>query len=471
MHFFLLTISHFSLRARRPGLLPGLLRGRLPGPLPGGVLPSFCGAFALTAWVGAATAAPATAAPATAAPTTATTPPPPPAGAPSGRAPTPGTYRVVLQSPGGDLPFGLDLERQGAGWVAYLINGRERLEVPEVTVSGSNIEIEMPGYENRLTAVAAGNRWQGELTLDKLGGKDQHIPLHAEPSPPYRFLPRAPGAVANVAGRWSVTFAEDSGPSEKAVGEFTQAQDVVTGTVLTDTGDHRFLAGQVHGDELYLSTFDGAHVFLYKARILPDGSLAGDFWSGAAYHERWTAQRDAKAALRDAYSLTSMRPGAKSFEFAFPDLSGTLVSSKDPRFRGKVMIVALSGSWCPNCHDEAAFLAPLYRDNRARGLEIVALMFEHFGDFDRAAAATERFRQRYGIEYTTLIAGVSDKDDAARKLPMLDRVYAFPTMIFIDRKGEVRKIHTGYSGPATGEHYTEFVAEIKSTLDRLLAET
>ncbi len=417
--------------------------------------PAFMGAFALSAWAAAASAAT----------------PPPSSGTPSAAAPSPGTYRVVLQSPGGDLPFGLDLERKGQGWVAYLINGRERLEVTDVTVTGTKIDIRMPGYENRLTAVAAGNRWQGELVLDKLGGKDQHIPLHAEPSRPYRFFPREPGAVANVAGRWSVTFAEDNGPSETAVGEFTQSHDVVTGTVLTDTGDHRFLAGQVHGDELYLSTFDGAHVFLYKAKILPDGSLAGDFWSGAAYHERWTAKRDAQAALRDAYSLTSMRPGAKSFDFAFPDLSGNLVSSKDPRFRGKVLIVALSGSWCPNCHDEAAFLAPLYRDYRARGLEIVALMFEHFGDFDRAAAATTRFRQHYGIEYTTLIAGVSDKDDAARKLPMLDRVYAFPTMIFIDRKGEVRKIHTGYSGPATGEHYTQFVAEINSTLDQLLAES
>jgi hypothetical protein len=104
-------------------------------------------------------------------------------------------------------------------------------------------------------------------------------------------------------------------------------------------------------------------------------------------------------------------------------------------------------------------------------LEIVSLMFEHFGDFDRAAAATERFRQHYGIEYTTLIAGISDKDDAAKKLPSLDRVYAFPTMIFIDRSGHVRKIHTGYSGPATGEHYTQFVSEFQSTLDQLLAET
>jgi thiol-disulfide isomerase/thioredoxin len=394
-----------------------------------------------------------------------------------------GTYRVVLQSPGGDLPFELDLAHEGAAWAGYLVNGKERLRLNEVAVNGSHMEIKMPGYENRLSADANGEQLQGELVLDKLGGKDQHIPLRAQLfAQPYRFFPESSdpestGGKTDVSGRWSVTFAEDDGKTETAVGEFTQSRDVVSGTFLTDTGDHRFLTGQVRGDELFLSTFDGAHAFLYKAKIPAQSDLGhpstleGDFWSGSAYHERWSAKRDANAALPNAYSLTKMRAGAQGFEFAFPDLAGKLVTSKDPQFQHKVIVIALAGSWCPNCHDEAAFLAPLYRDYRAKGLEIVSLMFEHFGDFERAAAATERFRQHYGIEYTTLIAGISDKDEAAKKLPMLDRVYAFPTTILIDRKGQVRKIHTGYSGPATGEHYTQFVAEFKSTLDQLLAES
>ena len=98
-------------------------------------------------------------------------------------------------------------------------------------------------------------------------------------------------------------------------------------------------------------------------------------------------------------------------------------------------------------------------------------MFEHSGEFERAAAATERFRQNYDIEYTTLIAGISSTDEAAKKLPDLNRVYAFPTTIFVARKAAARLIHTGYSGPATGEHYKRFVAEFKKTLKRLLAET
>ena len=110
-------------------------------------------------------------------------------------------------------------------------------------------------------------------------------------------------------------FIDDGGAPEVAVGEFSQSHDVVSGTILTTTGDHRYLAGQVKGDELYLSTFDGAHVFLYKAKIAADGSLDGDWWSGLAFHEKWIGKRDAAARLPDAYGVTAMRDGVKQFRF------------------------------------------------------------------------------------------------------------------------------------------------------------
>jgi thiol-disulfide isomerase/thioredoxin len=383
----------------------------------------------------------------------------------------PGTYRVVLRLPGGELPFGLNLRHEGSHWSGELINGPERLALSEVAINGMHLDISMPGYENHLLADSRGGVLQGEVVLIKPHGRDQHLPLRAEFAQTYRFFPKTSANVADVSGRWSVTFSDDEGKEEKAVGEFTQSNDVVTGTVLADGGDHRYLAGQVHDGELYLSTFDGAHPYLYRAKITSSGQiLDGDFWYGNAVHEHWTAKRDPHAALRDSYAVTSLRAGVKGFSFAFPDLNGTTVTSEDGKFRNKVLIVALGGSWCPNCHDEAAFLAPLYREYRAKGLEVVSLMFEHFGDFPRAASAVRRFTQQYNIEYTTLIAGISDLDDAAMKLPALQQFYGFPTTVLVDRKGEVRRIHTGFSGPATGAHYTQLVAEFKSNLEQLLAE-
>ena len=382
-----------------------------------------------------------------------------------------GLYRCVLQLPGAQLPFGLELRREGAATVGYLHNGPERVKLTEVAIRGGHLEIGMPGFANRLVADADADGLHGEVDIERLGGKHAHIALRMECGKhPLFFAPSPPG-FARVAGRWAVEFIDDDGSRERAVGEFSQTADAVTGTFLTPTGDHRYLEGQVRGQELYLSTFDGAHVYLYHATLGKDGALQGRFWSGDWFNERWEATRDAKAELPDAYALTRIKDGGQGFPFAFPDLDGKEVSSKDPRFAGKVLLVTLAGSWCPNCHDEAAFLEPLYHEYRPKGVEVVSLMFEHFGDFARSAAAAERFRRHYGIDYTTLIAGISDKDDAATRLPALDRVYAFPTTIFIDRTGAVRRIHTGFSGPATGAHYTELVREFRANLDQLLTGT
>src|SRR6202000_2690824 len=191
------------------------------------------------------------------------------------------------------------------------------------------LEIAMPGYLNVLKADAKGDELQGEVFLVKLNEKNQHVPLRAVLGAEYRFFKIPASDNADVSGRWAVKFIDDqSGEPEVALGEFTQSHDAVSGTILTTTGDHRYLAGQVKGDELYLSTFDGAHAFLYRAKVLPDGALKGDFWSGLAYHESWDGRRDDKAALPDAYALTAMHAGSKQFDFSFPDLAGNTVSSK-----------------------------------------------------------------------------------------------------------------------------------------------
>jgi len=181
--------------------------------------------------------------------------------------------------------------------------------------------------------------------------------------------------------------------------------------------------------------------------------------------------RDKNARLADPYSMTFLKPGFDEFSFSFPDTDGDMVSLSDPRFAGKVVLVTLAGTWCPNCHDEARYLADFYREYRDRGLEVVGLMYEHFEDFETAAEQVRRFRAELGIDYTLLVAGYSDKQRAAETLPMLNRVLAFPTTIFLGRNGEVRRIHTGFTGPGTGEYYDRFIAEFEDYVAGLVAET
>jgi thiol-disulfide isomerase/thioredoxin len=382
----------------------------------------------------------------------------------------PGSYRAVLEVPGGELPFALDVAREESGFVLYLVNGRERVRVPEVVADAGRLTARMPGYENTLTAKISGGDLEGEVTLIRAGGEKQVLPFHAELGKTWRFHEKPLTDNADFAGRWSVTFTDDKGKASPGVAEFVQKFEAITGTVLTPTGDHRFLAGEAHGDELLLSRFDGAQAHLYRGKLNERGELVGEHWSGKFSHERFVAVRDPDAELDASSVATGLHDPGVKLEFTFPDLEGIPVSFSDPRFQGKVVIVALAGSWCPNCHDEAAFLVPLYAKYRAQGLEVVSLMYEHFGDFAQAAAATRRFRRQFGIEYLTLIGGTSDKVEASRTLPQLTGVFAFPTTIFVDRTGHVRKIHAGFAGPATGQHYERLTQEFTGMVEALLAE-
>jgi peroxiredoxin len=382
----------------------------------------------------------------------------------------PGSYRAVLDLPGGELPFGLDVAKEEEGFVLHLVNGEERVRVSEVSAADGRLSATMPGYENTLTAGIRGRKLQGEVALLRAGGERQVLPFRAEAGQAWRFFEAPATDNADIAGRWAVTFTSDSGQESPGVAEFAQAFGQATGTILTPTGDHRFLAGELRGDQLFLSRFDGASAYLYRAKVDASGDLVGEYWSGKTGHQRFRAQRSPDAVLDLSAVATAMKDPAVQLEFTFPDLDGQSVSLSDPRFQGKVVIVTLAGSWCPNCHDEAAFFAQLYRELRGQGLEVVSLMFEHFGDFAQAAAATRRFRDKFGLEYTTLIAGTSDRDEAAKALPQLTGVFAFPTTIWVDRSGTVRKIHAGFSGPATGTHYTELTEEFKAFTLGLLAE-
>lgn len=382
--------------------------------------------------------------------------------------PQPGTYRAVLELPGGEAPFGLEVAIEERHPVLYLTNGSERTRVPNVGIVDNELHATFPGYENSLRATMHRDALDGTVTLIKAGGVEQVIPFKAQLGKTYRFFPDSKTDNADVAGRWEVTFTDDSGKASRAVALLQQHHDRVTGTFITASGDHRFLDGQVHGDELRLSTFAGGLVYLYKLQVTRGGTLEGEYWQGLNGHEQVSARRNEDAELEKVE--TTLAAGTERLDFTFRDLDDNPVALSDERFRGKVVLVTLSGTWCPNCHDEARFLVPFYKEYRDKGFEIVALMFERHGEFAKAARAVRSYRDELGITFPILVAGVADNDDASRKLPSLSGVYGYPTAIFIDKQGKVREIHTGFTGPATGRHYEEYVSEFRDLVDALLAE-
>jgi len=381
-------------------------------------------------------------------------------------APTVGTYRAILSLPGGDAPFGLDVAKEKDRYALYLTNGTERTAVRDVTLRGHELIAIFPGYENSLRATMYPEELDGSVTLIKAGGVEQVIPFKATLGDSHRFFKEASAGNANVAGRWAVTLTDNDGDVTEAVAVLEQSQDRVTGTVMTPTGDHRFLDGQVHGSDVWLSTFAGGLAYLYKLRVTEAGGLEGEYWQGMKSHEKVAATRNSDAAL--AHLETDMK--SDRLDFTFKDVDGQPVSLSDERFRGKVVLVTIGGTWCPNCHDEAAFLVPFYSEYRDKGFAVIALMFERHADFDKAAKAVRKYRDDKGIEFPMLIAGTAD-ETADKALPTLSGIYGYPTSIFVDRQGTVRKIHTGFTGPAAPKEYREYTEEFRSFIDELLAET
>nr|MBA3894200.1 TlpA family protein disulfide reductase [Gemmatimonadales bacterium] len=152
------------------------------------------------------------------------------------------------------------------------------------------------------------------------------------------------------------------------------------------------------------------------------------------------------------------------------DLDGRTVTERDPRFRGKVVLVDVFGTWCPTCHDAAPELVRLYRKYRKRGLEIVGLAYEVSGDTAVDRRQVRRYREKFGIPFTLLLAGVNDTEAAAATLPQLKRFTSFPTTIFLGRDGKVRRVHAGFYGPATGAQHAKQVREWEKEVERLLDE-
>lgn len=381
-----------------------------------------------------------------------------------------GIWRAALSTQGQELPFNFEVTLDSSeNYIVYLINGDEKLEAGIVEFNGDSINIPLGYFDASL---------QGKITEYGITGfytkhfaEDYFIPFEAVPNVTSRFTEDNDDQLLAFDGMWEVTFVDpDEDTSYPAIGIFKQKSGKIEGTFLTRTGDYRFLEGIAGNNKLKLSTFDGDHAYLFFAELQEDGTLKGEFFSGKGGYKTWTAFKNPNVVLTDPEELTFLKEGYDKIEFTMPDLNGNPVSLDDPKYRGKVIILQIFGSWCPNCMDESKFLSPWYDSNKDRGVEIIGLAFENKEDFDYASKRVKKMVEKLKINYDFVIAGGRAADKASLTLPMLNKVFIYPTTIFIDRSGKVRRIHSGFSGPGTGKYYDQFVEEFGQFMDQLLQE-
>ncbi|MCB0793714.1 MAG: TlpA family protein disulfide reductase [Flavobacteriales bacterium] len=379
-----------------------------------------------------------------------------------------GPWRAVLQLDAASIPFLFQLDSAAGGWEWVVMNGAERIAVHDVTVRRDSMFVHMPLFDSSIKCrIEHDSLLVGEW-CNNLKGPDYRIPFQARAGKAPRFA-HATTEAADLSGTWETHFSPGKEDAYDALGMFEQHGDLLTGTFGTETGDYRFLEGVVREDSLFLSCFDGSHAFLFRAELRND-TLVGHFWSGSHWEEPWHAVRNDSFALRDQDSLTFLKEGYDMVDFRFPSIDGGQLSPKDERFTGKPLMVQIMGSWCPNCVDETRLLNEVYGRYHDQGLEVLAVAFEKYEQYERAIAALREFRDELGVEYPITYAGLASKSVAAEKLPFLDHVMSFPTTLFIDRLGKVRRIRTGFYGPGTGEHYAIYKRNLNHFLERLLSE-
>ncbi len=380
-------------------------------------------------------------------------------------------WRATVKTDGGDLPFGLELQKNSKNtYKVFILNASERFQTDDATLTGDSLTIPISLFDAQIVAKMSAKVLEGTFSKNKGRKSYTQSPFKATLGYLDRFRTNKMAIRGNAQGKWSVNFINPtSGKVSDAVGVFQQKGNVVTGTFLTTTGDYRFMDGNMVGDSLFLSTFDGSHTFLLRTKV-EGNKMMGKFYGSIKGFSNFEATRNAKAELPDLGKITYLKEGYDKLAFTFPNEKGENISLSNPQYQGKVVVIQILGSWCPNCMDESKYLAPYYKKNKDKGLEIIGLAYEKTGDDAFFKEKMALIRKRFGIDYQLLKAGLNNSESASESLPMLNKIIGFPTTIIIDKKGKIRQTHAGFSGPGTGKYYTDWVNEFESLISKLLAE-
>jgi len=386
------------------------------------------------------------------------------AAAPDARAQLPGglsgEWRAALDLAGGPLRFRMTF---GAGGPMLCNAGRcDPFSGISVVPGTDSVVLEIADY---VAAIRA------RLTGDSLVGFYRNVGNRGPRTIPFRASrgawPVAPPGPALV-GSWDATFNPLERPSPRVI-ELRATALGLEGTIVSNSGDYGLFWGGAVADSFAMAHFDGSFVYMLTGRLDGD-TLRGVFHAGLRTQTPFVAVRSTGRPHLTPPTAVVHADTTAPFTFAFPSVTGGLVTSDDARFRGKVVIVDIFGTWCPTCHDAAPALVDLYRKYHDRGLEIVGLAYEVTGDTAVDGAIVRRFRDKFGIPFPLLLAGMNDSESPGATQPQLSGPIAFPTAIFLDRTGRVRKVHAGFYGPATGEAHDALVRDLEETVRQLLAE-
>jgi len=362
-----------------------------------------------------------------------------------------------------EVPFRFEIAGSGSSVKGSFFNGDEKVTSTSGQLANNKLELSFDEYGTKLEAEVKNGQLEGQYTR---GTRGAPYPFKAK-----RFAPSRAGEakIPSIAGLWNVQVGKSSKGEAAWQLIVRQSGAEVSAAILRIDGDTGALTGTYRDGKFVLSHFSGARPLRLEATLSADGTLAVVQNKDNPLTAVRAEQAKAKGLPEpsDPSRFTSVKDPTEPLRFSFPDLNGKIVSNTDPRFAGKVVIVAIGGSWCPNCHDETPFLVDLYKKYRSRGLEIVELSFEEEAQL-KDPVRVRAFIKRYGVDYTVLLPG--EPKELNDKVPQAVNLNSFPTTFFLGRDGRVRSAHAGFPGKASGKFHEEATHDITALVERLLAE-
>lgn len=336
-------------------------------------------------------------------------------------------------------------------------NGKERIDLNFNQLKGDSLYCPIAIFENQLILP----KQRGETFSGLYARPGQpSIPFHAKAAAAH-LKKQKNNSLPGLKRSYFVYFFRNQNPVDSGIFQMEQYGDSLYGTVLNETGDFRFLNGRIAGSSAYLQTFDGGHSYHFKFQISGD-SIVGNFISGPKGNTIFRGSVDPDKRLKAGFEVISRLPERLSF-YAF-DVDGKRIDQAD--FKDQALVIQLLGSWCPNCLDETRFLTEAYAKKPSH-VQFIGLAFERKNNRKEAFERIDAVKNRLGVPYPIFWGGQASKDSAAKVFGNQFKVYAFPTTLFIDKNGKVKKIHSGFSGPATGEGYAAWKREFEEILNAL----
>lgn len=344
------------------------------------------------------------------------------------------------------------------------INASEIINAGKIILRNDSFYLEMPVYGTYFTGIRTstdqfiGNWHNTQKKPDYL------IAVSAE----YQSSTFHNAIDLSLENKYEVTFSPNSDDEYPALGLISNpSQGAINGTFLTETGDYRYLHGFQTANNIVLQCFDGSHLFLFKGDLKGDSIVNGSFQSGTHWKEPWYGIMNNTYELSHPDSITTVVDDAP-LVINLMNTQSEFVTLGNDYFADKLTIIQILGTWCPNCLDESRFYKELHNKYASQGLQIVPVAFERTEDYQTSAITLERYLKELDLPYDGYVGGKASKKIASATFPMLSDIVSFPTSIFVDREGNIQKVHTGFFGPGTGMYYDRYKSNTESFIQKNL---